>query len=194
MAGNFSGTQTKNTAGIVSSSTVSGTYVVAADGTLTLNPMDGSPITGGLSADGSRLVASKTTDGALPGVMVGIKQGQSNFSDLSLSGPITTIDFEYSGTGDISRLSTITFDGASNFSGRRTQNAAGRVSTSAVSGTYAVAANGTLTLSPTGGFQTAGGLSGDLNSLVVSQVTPGQLPVIVFGRAEFSSGAGSWDY
>jgi len=71
-AGNFSGTDTLNNAGTVSSGAASGTYTVAADGTLNISPTGGSTVTGGLSADGNTWVASQTTSGHSPSMLVGI--------------------------------------------------------------------------------------------------------------------------
>jgi hypothetical protein len=185
-AGNFAGTGTLNNAGTVSSMAVSGTYTVAADGTLTISPTGGSTITGGLSADGNTLVTSQTNAGVSPEILVGIKQGQSNFSNASLKGTFTLITHAYNSTGDLGTLLTVTFDGAGNFDGTGAQNLALTVSSMAVSGTYTVAAEGTLTISPTGGSTSTGGstitggLSANGSTLVASQTTSSHPPTVLF--------------
>ena len=110
-AGNFAGTLVRNAAGTISNSEVSGSYSLAADGTISLSLAGGPPMTGSLNADGSTLVAVQTTNDLLPGVLIGIKQGQSNFSNASLNGVYTTVEYDYAGTGDISHLASVAFDG-----------------------------------------------------------------------------------
>jgi hypothetical protein len=178
-AGNFSGTETLNNTGPVSSAAVSGTYRVAADGTLNISPVGGSTITGGLSADGNTLVTSQTSAGVSPEVLVGIKQGPANFSNANLRGTYTAVHYDYGNTGDSGGLWTVTFDGASNFSGTDTLN--WPVSSVAVSGTYRVAADGALNVSPTGGSTVTGGLSADGNTWVAIQTASGHSPSIMVG-------------
>lgn len=191
-AGNFSGTDTLNNAGQVSTMAVSGTYTVAADGTLTLSPVGGSPVTGGLSADGNSLVASQINPGALPEILVGIKRSQMNYSNTNLRGTYAVADYTYvdnsyiccNGTfGDDSvGLSKMTFDGAGNFSGAKVLNDAdGTVSNLVIAGTYAVAADGTLTLSPVDGPVVTGSLTADGSTLVIAEITSGSAPSVAFG-------------
>ncbi len=71
-AGVVTGTGVQNSGGLVSSVAVSGTYTVAAEGTLTISGVDLGPLTGGLSVDGNTLVASQTTSGHSPSILVGI--------------------------------------------------------------------------------------------------------------------------
>ena len=180
-AGSFSGTDMLNkTGGVVVSNPISGTYALAADGTLRIVRV-GSSLIGSLSADRSRLVLSQTISGKAPAVAVGIKQGQTNFSNADLAGSYAMVDYGYDSAGDIVTLSTVSFDGAGNVSGTGTQNISGTISTQAYSATYAVAADGTLTVSPTNGSPMTGGLSADGNTLVISQMTSGKSPEVLVG-------------
>ncbi len=141
-AGNFSGTDMLNkTGGVVVSNPISGTYALAADGTLRIVRV-GSSLIGSLSADRSRLVLSQTISGKAPAVAIGIKQGQTNFSNADLAGSYAVVDYGYDSAGDIVTLSIVSFDGAGNVSGSGTQNISGTISTQAYSATYAVAADG----------------------------------------------------
>jgi len=65
---------------VITNGAVSGTYSVAADGALTMTPASGSPLSGGISADGKTLVLSQLTAGQPSAFAVGIKQGQTNFT------------------------------------------------------------------------------------------------------------------
>ena len=76
-------------------------------------------------------------------------------------------------TGNSAELATLDFDGAGNFNGTVTSNRAGTISNSLVTGTYAVVADGTLTVTflhrnvhPFGVVFT-GGVSSDGNTLVL---------------------------
>jgi hypothetical protein len=171
-AGSFTGTYTLNSAGKVSTGALSGTYTVAADGALNISPTGSFTIAGGLSADGSTVVLSQTAAGARPGVMVGIKQGQTNFSNANLKGTYTAVRYDQAhGTPGppISVLLTLTFDGAGGVTGTGFVNP----------GTYTVAADGTLTIFAD--VQLTGGLSADGNTLVATQTASGYSPSILVG-------------
>ena len=141
-AGSYSGNLVQNNAGVITSSAESGTYSVAADGALTMTPASGSPLSGGISADGKTLVISQLTAGQPSAFAVGIKQGQTNFTNADVVGTYSIVNY----TGNSAELATLSFDGAGNFSGTTTSNGAGTISNSSITGTYAVAADGTLTV------------------------------------------------
>ena len=73
-AGNFSGSDINNTGGVITTSTVSGVYAVASDGTFTANTGEHT-ITGSISADGNLLIATKVSAGGTPSMNVGVKYG-----------------------------------------------------------------------------------------------------------------------
>src|SRR5262252_1261187 len=122
-------------------------------------------MTGWLSANGKTLVASQTTPSFHPSVLLGIKQEQSNFSNADLIGIYKVVSFasySLSDYRDTSNLSTLTFDGAGNFSGTDLQNKGGTIAfPRVISGAYTVAEDGTLTI--TGDLTITGGLSADGN-------------------------------
>lgn len=170
-AGSYTGNLVQNNAGVVTSGAVSGTYSVAADGALTIAPASGSPLAGGISADGKTLVLSQLTAGQPSALAVGIKQGQSNFTDADVVGTYNVVTYSRFSAG----LAAIDFDGAGNFIGTTTANQMGGISSSSVTGTYTVAADGTLALrfvyvhapkSTTTTF--TGGVSSDGDTLVLS--------------------------
>jgi len=99
-------------------------------------------------------------------------------ANAKLTGTYKVDSFGYS-NGQDSDLWTLTFDGAGNFSGSDV-NLDGKIGSRAVSGTYSVAADGTLTISPVDGSTITGGLSADGNTLVASQTTSGHPPTVFF--------------
>ena len=141
-AGSYSGNLVQNNAGVITSNAVSGTYSVAADGSLTITPASGSPLSGGISADGKTLVLSQLTAGQPSAFAVGIKQGQTNFTNADVVGTYNIVNY----TGNSAELATLDFDGAGNFNGATNLNDAGTISNSSATGTYAVVADGTLTI------------------------------------------------
>jgi trimeric autotransporter adhesin len=168
-AGGYSGNLVQNNAGVITSSAVSGTYSVAADGSLTITPASGSPLSGGISANGKTLVLSQLTAGQPSAFAVGIKQGQTNFTNADVVGTYNIVNH----TGHSADLLTLDFDGAGNFNGTTTTNDAGTISNYSVTGTYAVAADGTLTVwflhQNVHSFSVVftGGVSSDGNTLVL---------------------------
>jgi len=179
-AGSYSGNL-----GVITNGAVSGTYSVAADGSLTITPASGSPLSGGISADGRTLVLSQLTAGQLSAFAVGIKQGQTNFTNADVVGTYKIVNY----TRYTAELATLDFDGAGNFNGTTTRNGLGpnllgTISDFPVTGTYTVAADGTLTVvflnqcNQYGGCHGStsvvftGGVSSDGNTLVLSYANP----------------------
>jgi hypothetical protein len=172
-AGNYTWSGTRNRGGVTSAVAGSGTYSIAGDGTLTLS----TGLTGHVLAGGSAFVM--TAPGGQPiEIGVGLKRG-GTFSNASLGGtyavafhycdpaaaPAGTIDISiprtpFSGSFDVpfpvaafnTELRTVTFNGAGTYTWSGIQNRGGVSSPVSGSGTYAVAADGTLT--------TDGGLAG----------------------------------
>ena len=175
--GSYSGTLVQNNSDVFTSSAVSGAYSVAPDGSLTITPVSGSPLSGGISADGKTLVLSPLTAGQPSAFVVGIKQGQTNFTSADVVGTYRIVT--YSGpTFYIAELMTVDFDGAGNFQGTKTTNSNLAISEYGVKGTYTVAADGTLTVefsSPYIGHGTlvfSGGVSSDGNTLLLERKLP----------------------
>jgi hypothetical protein len=117
----------------------------------------------------------------LPEILVGIKQGQTDFSNANLTGSYAVAAFGYDSTADISGLSAMAFDGTGNFAATGVQNQGATVSSSAALGTYLVAADGTLTVTPMDSDPVTGGLGADGTTLVITQMTAAHLPQVLLG-------------
>ena len=73
--GTFSVILTKNANGtITTNNTDTGTYTVAADGTLTLTDSEGDVYNGAISADGNALVLASIASQQNPAIFVGVRQ------------------------------------------------------------------------------------------------------------------------
>ncbi|HKC15255.1 MAG TPA: hypothetical protein VKC11_00990 [Steroidobacteraceae bacterium] len=178
--GGFTGSQVQNNGGVISSSSaISGTYAVGLDGSLTVIPTGGAALAGGIGTGGNRFVLSQLTAGQGPSFTVGVKQGQSTFTNASVSGAYQLVTHENSGDSGV--LLKITFDGAGNISGMATANDLGVISSSVVTGTYSVTASGALTVSPTGGTPFTGGVSADGNAIVLASMNALDPPDVVIG-------------
>lgn len=172
-AGGYSWSGTRKRGSVVSAVSGSGTYAVAGDGTLTL---DGR-LTGHLLAGGSTFLLTAASGQPIE-IGVGLRRGGS-FSAASLGGtytvalyyadpgaaPAGTIDIDipdtpFNGAFAVpfplaafsNELRTVTFNGAGSYTWSGIRNRGGVSSPASGSGTYAVAADGTLT--------TDGGLAG----------------------------------
>jgi hypothetical protein len=175
-AGNYSGSEVVNVSGSISGAVpVSGTYTVDAAGAIAAT---GGTVTtdGAVSTDGGRLVWAQLTPGSAPSFHVGIRQGQSTFSNANVSGNYIMVTHEQSGTAG--NLLTLTCDGAGSWTGTGSRNEAGTITSISVTGTYTVAANGAMTFSSNGGTPLNGGVSVDGNTILLSQTTAsGATPV-----------------
>jgi hypothetical protein len=178
--GTFTGSAMTNNAGVISaSSAVAGTYAVGLDGSLTVTPAGSAALSGGIGTGGNLFVLSQLTAGQGPSFTLGIKQGQSNFTNASVSGTFTLVTHENSGDSGV--FLTITFDGAGNINGSAISNDLGVISNFAVTGTYAVTANGALTVTPTAGTPFTGGVSATGNVLVLASMNASDPPDVVVG-------------
>jgi len=121
---------------------------------------------------------------------VGLKQSQSAVTTADLSGTYELATQESS--GDKGSLRAITFDGAGNIDGSGKRNDAGPISIVALTGTNCVAADGTLTVIPTGGKPLTGSVSVDGQKTLLTSLNDGGSPSIWLGvfRALFDP----WGY
>jgi len=174
-AGSYSWSGTRNRGGVVIVVSGSGTYAVAGDGALTLD----SGLTGHLLAGGGTFILTAASGQPIE-IGAGVRRGGS-FSAASLggtyavtfyysdpaAGPTGTISISiprtpFSGTFpvpfSVAAFSTerrsATFNGAGSYTWSGTRNRGGVTSVVSGNGTYAVAADGTLT--------TDGGLAGNV--------------------------------
>ncbi|HUF80708.1 MAG TPA: hypothetical protein VMN03_06205, partial [Burkholderiales bacterium] len=172
-AGSYSWSGTRKRGSVVSAVSGSGAYAVAGDGTLTLD----SRLTGHLLAGGSTFLLTAASGQPIE-IGVGLRRGGS-FSAASLGGtytvalyyadpgaaPAGTIDIEipdtpFNGAFAVpfplaafsNEMRIVTFNGAGSYTWSGIRNRGGVSSPVSGNGTYAVAADGTLT--------TDGGLAG----------------------------------
>jgi hypothetical protein len=166
-AGGYSWSGTRNRGGVVSAVSGNGTYAVAGDGTLTLD----SGLTGHLQSGGGAFVLTAASGQPIE-IGVGLRRGGS-FSAASLGGtyavtlyysdpgaaPAGTISISiprtpFSGTFAVpfplaafsTELRTVTFNGAGSYTWSGIRNRGGVSSPVSGNGTYAVAADGALTM------------------------------------------------
>ena len=190
-AGNFGGSESLNNAGAISSGTAAtGTYTVAADGALSLNPTDGTSLRGGLSESGELQVLSQLTAGQAPSIAIGIKLGSGAYSNALAHGNYVVVTMQNG--ADSAVWHEMAFDGAGKVFGGVTRNDAGvitdlnaRHTYLTEQGTYSVAANGTLTLSLDGASTLTGALSADGEYLILIDLNAGQTPSIGVGLRSF---------
>jgi hypothetical protein len=167
-AGGYAWSGTRNRGGVSSAVSSSGSYAVAADGTLTLD----TGLTGSVLAGGSTFVLAMAS-GQPTEVGVGLKKG-GTFGNDSLggtyavsyhyvdatTGPPGTIGINvpstpfssslaapFPGSAFNTELQQVIFNGAGGYLWSGTRNRGGVTSPVSGSGTYAVAADGALTLS-----------------------------------------------
>jgi hypothetical protein len=177
--GTLSGTTTTNTGGTISTSTntASGQFTVTG-GMLTF--VDAS--LGAVSADGDLIVAADTTAGDAPQIFAAVPQAtaatQATFQGVYIIG-------EYGGFPDtvtFGKVITLFAYGNGTYSVIFTKMSNAGVTTGNTdTGTYTVAANGTLTLIDSEGDIYNGGVSADGNTLVLASVAAEQNPAIFVG-------------
>ncbi|MDE2236236.1 MAG: putative Ig domain-containing protein, partial [Gammaproteobacteria bacterium] len=182
-AGNCSGSGQHNFMSAISTMSVTCTYSVASDGSLTLTS-GGQTDNGAVGTGGNVIILSQVTPTLNPTIVVAVKPMQSA-NDADLTGTYTLVT--YDNNGDIGGnpayeggLITLDFDGAGNCSGNELHNLAGTVSNESISCTYSVATDGSLSLT-TGGQTLNGALGTSGNVIVLSQITPGLNPTVVVG-------------
>jgi hypothetical protein len=140
-----------------------------------------------VSADGNAIVSADLNMGEQAYIDFEVKQGQNSLTNADLVGTYTLVT--YGSSGDSGSLWTLTADGSGNFVGLEVQNTAGVITPSRpVTGTYAVGADGVLTVTPDTGPPLSGGVSADGDTLVLSQLTSGQKPSITVGIKPAQSG------
>ena len=178
-AGNFSGSGTRNQSGTITNVTTTGTYTVSPEGSMTLSPTGGTPLNGGVSADGNTLEFSQMTAGHSPDTTIAIKQGQTNGTNGSLDGTYKL--FNYDGSSNNVALLTLVADGAGNVAGTQVVNSAGVIANSAIATTYTVSADGTVTIDNGSDPPLLGYLSADGYTVVATDMHVGDFPAFTVG-------------
>jgi hypothetical protein len=183
-SGSF-GTSQRNTNGTISqvASSGTGTYTITAAGVITIG--NGNGVSGAVGPDGDLIIAAPITaagNGSTPGIYVLVKQG-AGVTAATINGVYTMVSLS---TG--SSLATIDgkafFVGMAGgvFAGVYDENNAGTPSTGkSASGTYILAADGTMNMVMTGGQALTGVVSADGNVFVLTDMTSGQQPTLLVG-------------
>jgi hypothetical protein len=178
-SGHYTGSKVQNNGGVITPrSAVAGTSGIAADGTVTVTPTSGTPLSGGLSVDGNTLVLSQLTSGQGPSITVGVRQGQNGFSTADASGVYAIAALGNSGGSG--SLWYVTFDPKGNISGSTRSNDDEKIVSGSLAGTFSVAADGSLTVS-FGGKPFTGGISADRQRLVLTNLNAGDAPEVWIG-------------
>jgi hypothetical protein len=179
-SGHVSGSEVQNNGGKISTTAITGTYSLAADDVLTVTPVGGGTFVGAVSQDRAVFVANSELDlGMVPAIQIGVREGTGGFTEQSLNGSYQLAS--YGKSGNSAARWTLSFNGAGHFAGSEVINNAGTISARAVAGTYAVAADGKLILTPSGESPLTGGVSAGGDALVVGQMTSTQMPSLQVG-------------
>ena len=178
----------KNTNGTITTfaAGAGGTYTVTPSGAITVGT-GGAGISGAVSADGDLMVLAPTTsngNGSTPGIYVLVKQG-SGVTAATLNGVYTLVSLSTStAAGTVGRYYSV---GMANglFAGGYLENNSGTSSNNnVVSGTYTLAADGTMTAvvtGATGSSTLTGTLSADGNVFALADLTSGEAATLLVG-------------
>jgi hypothetical protein len=174
--GTVTGTVTQNTAGTISTHAASAQWTVTNGLVTSVGAAQGA-----VSADGDLIILADTNSGDDPFVNVAVRQG-TGVTQTTFEGVYSVA--EYAGstvTGIFGKAITLFAYGNGTFFITQTKNSDGTVGTSNDSGTYTVAADGTLTITDADGIVVTGAISADGNALVLGNITSGQTPSIWVG-------------
>jgi len=168
--GTFTGTYS-NLSGANQAESDSGAYSVSSNGLFALTGTSGSVTNCGLSADTNTAVCSTVNNVAYRNISVMVKAGSAVYSNASLIGAYYMVEGD-TNSGFNSRISNVTFNGQGSFTAAGTlNNATAANQSSSSSGSYSVNANGTFTVTPSGGNVVQCGISADTNTLVCATVS-----------------------
>ena len=136
---------------------------------------------GAVSADGNLIVVADTNSGDNPSIAVLLHQG-TGVTAATFAGVYSVGEYGGTGiTGTFGKAITLFAYGNGTYFVTVTKNASGTITTDMLSGTYTVAADGTLALTDTDGVVSTGAISADGNALVLGNVTSGGTPAIFVG-------------
>lgn len=182
-------------AGTLTNGVLSGTYTENSGGTITTgNPASGQwsvtngvvtsvgSASGAVSADGDLIILADTNSGDDPYINVAVLRG-SGVTQRTFEGVYSVA--EYGGTpvtSTFGKAITLFAYGDGTYSVTFAKNANGTITTNNTgTGTYTVAADGTLMLTDPAGDVENGAISADGNALVLASVASGQNPAIFVG-------------
>ena len=175
--GSATGTYTSNTSGTITSGTAKGAFTVS-NGLVTATDGSGG---GAVSADGNFMVVAQINSSDDPNIEVFVHQG-TGVTPSTFEGIYSVA--QYGGgslTATFGKVITLYAYGNGTYLTIFTKNANGTITNDDESGTYTVAADGTLTLIDTDGNVYNGALSADGNALVLANISSQQTPAIWAG-------------
>jgi len=177
--GSVTFTYTSNTAGtIVTGNPNSGTFTIS-NGLVTVG---GGKEQGAVGADGDLFVAADTNSGDDPSIVVLLLQG-TGVTQATFEGVYSVTQYGgLSVTTTFGEAITLFAHGNGTYGINFTKNAQGTITTNNTnSGTYTMAADGTLALTDSDGKIYNGAISADGNALALGSVTSGLSPAIFVG-------------
>jgi hypothetical protein len=175
--GAVSGTYTQNMAGTITTGNPASAQWTLTNGILT----SVGSATGALSADGDLIVLADTNAGDDPYINVAVRRG-SGVTQATFEGVYSVAQYAGDGiTGTFGKAITLFAYGNGTFFISQTKNSQGSIAMGNDSGTYTVAADGTLTITDADGIVSSGAISADGNALVLGNVTSTQTPAIWVG-------------
>jgi hypothetical protein len=176
--GNISGTYTENAGGTITTGNSASGHYTALNGVVTTV----GEASGAVSADGNLIVLGDTNSGDSPQIDVLLHRG-TGVTQESFVGVYSVA--EYGGTpvtSTFGKAITLFAYGNGTYNVIFTKNAGGTITTNNTdSGTYTLAADGTLTLTDSEGDVESGAISADGNALVLASVASNQNPAIFVG-------------
>jgi len=154
-AGAYTSAMTVNMDGTIGFQAPASTYSLNAAGDITLDDGSGGTLAGGLDAAHEVAVVSRITPARHPLIVIAVKRS-GTYSQLSLSGDYHVAAYHWDGGGGAPAYAALTgvgtFDpAAGTFGFTATNNWGGTVNPVSLAVNYAVAADGTLTLSDPAG-------------------------------------------
>jgi hypothetical protein len=174
--GTVAGTVIQNTAGTISTHPGSAQWTVTNGMVTSVGAAQGA-----VSADGDLIILADTNSGDDPFVNVAVRQG-TGVTQATFEGVYNVAEYAGDGIGGtFGKAITLFAYGNGTFFITQTKNNNGHIGTSDDSGTYTVAADGTLTTTDADGIVWTGAISADGNALVLGNITSGQTPSLLVG-------------
>jgi hypothetical protein len=175
--GTLSGTYTSNKAGTITTGNQASGQLTVTNGKLTAVGTGA----GAVSADGDLIVLADTNSGDEPLIIVAVPQG-TGVTKATFQGVYSVTQYGGLSVGStFAKAITLFAYGNGTFFISQTKNSDGTIATGYDSGTYTVAADGTLTYTDADGIVGNGAISADGNALVLGNITSGQSPTIWVG-------------
>jgi hypothetical protein len=171
-AGDYSGTSTLDTAGVISTPSFTGTYTVSSVSSIPRLATDSGTGEGAVQFNGSAVavLATNPLDGSQPNLFLGVAAAQ-NASASSVDGTYTTVSLQSTSPASAT-LGTLTVNNGTGTFQSQTTNSNGTISTPSSSGSpgsYTITSTGAITIGSGSGVSGAVSADGDL--MVFAPVT-----------------------